>query len=318
MLQTVAPIFLVLGVGWLGGRLRLIADAEVDALMRFITYFAVPPLLFLATARMDAAALDWRVLLSFYGPSFFAFTCMILISRRFFGRRPGESVAAGFTCLFGNTLLLGLPIAERAFGSEGVDACIMLISVHAAAMYLVGVVAMETSARDGAGAAAAFGKVWRSLSRNPLILGIAAGFVWNLSRAPFPPLAQDSMALLAKAALPTGLFAIGASLTRYSLSGAALETAVSVAMKMAVHPALAFAMTQALGLSGETCPGRCSDRGDAGGDQRLYLRPHVWPGRGSGRQRPTGRGGAFPGDDPLMAGGGGGVGSVRPPPRWRG
>ena len=239
--NIVAPVFLILGFGYAAAALKLISEAAVDGLIRFVTYFAVTCLLFRATATLDIAnSLKLDVLASYYVPAFICFTVGILVARKIFKQRPGESIAAGFTTLFANSIFLGIPVAQRAYGDAANPTIFALISLHAATMYGLGVISMEVSARDGAGAFAALKKVVRSLSRNPLVIAVALGFVYNLSGIPIPAAADDALQLMAAAALPAGMFAVGATLNRYAISESLGAASAMVALKLILHPLLAM------------------------------------------------------------------------------
>ena len=235
----VLPVFLVVLFGFISSRLRLIADGEVDTLLRFITRFAVTALLFRAAATIDLeTALDPAILASYYLPAFASFALGILAARALFDQRPGEAVASGFTALFANSLFLGLPIVERAYGTDGLAIALAIVAVHAPTMYFVGIVSMESTARDGAGFVSALGKVSRTLAGNPLFVAVVAGFAVNVIGIPLPAPLGEALALMAQAALPLGMFGIGATLTRYSIGGDLYQTGLFVALSLIVRPLL--------------------------------------------------------------------------------
>jgi len=57
MLNVVLPVFGVIFAGYLARGFQLLGAASADALNRFVYYVAVPPLLFLATARTPVAVI---------------------------------------------------------------------------------------------------------------------------------------------------------------------------------------------------------------------------------------------------------------------
>jgi len=239
ILGIVAPVFLVVVTGYGAAYFKAVQDSEIDAILRFTTRIAVTALLFRATATLDLGErLDPAALASYYLPAFAAFGIGILAARKAFGHTPGEAVASGFTALFANSLFLGLPIIERAYGVGALPIALAIIAIHAPTMYLVGIVTMENSARDGAGFVAGLRKVAHSLSRNPMVMSVTAGLAMNLSGIPLPAPAEEAMRLLATAALPLGMFGIGATLTRYRFGGNLVETGLFVVLSLVVRPVL--------------------------------------------------------------------------------
>lgn len=243
ILGIVAPVFLVITLGYAAARFDAVSDSDVDTMLRFTTRFAVTALLFRASATLDLKqALDPAMLAAYYLPAFAVFAIGILAARTGFGQRPGEAVASGFTALFANSLFLGLPIIERAYGAEALPVALAIIAIHAPVMYLVGIVTMESAARDGGGMLAGLRKVARSLSRNPMVVSVAAGLAWNLAGLPLPAAAEEAMRLLAGAALPLGMFGIGATLTRYRFGGDLVQTGFYSMLSLLLRPLMVAAL----------------------------------------------------------------------------
>ncbi|MGF1552631.1 MAG: AEC family transporter [Paracoccaceae bacterium] len=246
----VLPVFLVVGAGYAAVRVRAFPDAGVDALVKFATTIAVPVLLFRAIYDLDLArALEPGLLASFYIGALVSFALATLTARKLFGRRPGEAVAVGFCALFSNSVLLGLPIVERAYDDAVMQAAFAIIAFHAPFGYLVGITTMEFARRDGAGLGATVRRVADAMFHNALTIGIVAGFAANLSGLTLPEPATAAVDLLARAGLPVALFALGGVLTRYRPQAALFEAGMATAFSTLAHPAVAWVLaTQVFAL----------------------------------------------------------------------
>ena len=144
LLDVILPVFLVVGFGYLVAWRGWFTADGVDGLMRFAQNFAVPVLLFRSIARLDLAAnFDTGLMLSFYVGAFTGFTLGFTGARVLFKRSLPDCVAIGFCCLFSNSLLLGLPITERAYGTQALAGNFAIISIHAPLLYAFGITAME-------------------------------------------------------------------------------------------------------------------------------------------------------------------------------
>lgn len=250
ILNVVLPVFVVVGVGYAATRRGVFDERSIDGLMQFVIRFAVPALLFNAMYRLELAdAFEWRMIGAFYVAAFACFALTLTTARRF-GKRPGEAVAIAFGAFFSNTLLIGLPIMIRAYGEAATEPMLGIIAFHAPVIYAVGMVAMEVSRRDGAGAMAALQRAGKNIATNGLTIGIVAGMSLNLLGVRLPVAVEDAAALIASASLPTALFALGAALTRYRFAGGDIGWALGVsAVSLLLHPFLAWAITaQLLGL----------------------------------------------------------------------
>ncbi len=139
LVDIVAPVFLIIGAGYVAVRSRYLPDTVIDALVGFTTRAAVPALLFLAMYRLDlSASMKFPAMLAFFIAGTIVFYSAMALSWRIWRRRPGESVAVGFAAFFPNAVMLGIPITERAFGPATLAVLYGLIAFHSIFNYFLG------------------------------------------------------------------------------------------------------------------------------------------------------------------------------------
>lgn len=249
LIDVILPVFLVIGFGYAAVWKGFLSDDNIDGLMRFSQNFVFPALLFQAIARLDlGAAFHWALLTSFYTGSTVSFTAGLLGARFVFGRDWEDAVAIGFGCLFANSLMLGLPITERAFGAAALEPNYAIVTVHAPFCYGLGITAMEIARARGQALHRLPVAVMNAMFRNALVIGIALGFMVNLASIPVPSAVMDAVELLTRAALPVALFGMGGVLVRYRPRGDAKVIAMVCAAALVLHPAVVSLMGRALGL----------------------------------------------------------------------
>ena len=249
-LQVILPVFLVIGFGWAAAWRRLLSEDAIDGLMKFAQSFAIPCLLFRAISTLDLGAEFSPALLgSFYAGALCGFVAGILGGRFLFGRSWEDSVAIGFCCLFSNSLLLGLPITERAFGPDALAANYAIIAVHAPICYLIGIGTMEAIRNKGGGFGRTLLNIGRSLASNALVIGIAAGVVVNLSGLPVPGVMAEAVDLMVRAALPAALCGLGGVLYRYRPEGDLRAILFVCVVSLGLHPAIVGGLGTATGLT---------------------------------------------------------------------
>lgn len=249
LVQITLPVFLVIGFGLLAVRTGLFPEHGLQGLMTFAQGFAIPLLLFRAMARIDLAeSFDPPLLLSFYAGAAAGFLAGLLGARLLFRRPWPDSVAIGFVGLFSNTLLLGLPITERAYGANALGPNYAIIAFHSPFCYTLGVTAMEIARASGRGAGRTALSVLRSMARNPLVIGIVAGLGANLGNVALPGVLTEAMDLVIRAALPAALFALGGTMARYRPEGDMATVAWVVGLSLVLHPAVTWLVGSALGL----------------------------------------------------------------------
>ncbi|TDL81280.1 AEC family transporter [Palleronia sediminis] len=248
LLDVILPVFLVIGAGWLAVWRGLLDDNAVGGLMKFSQSVAIPCLLFRAIATLDLGqGFSWPLLISFYAGAVAGFV-IGLAGARALGRPWEDAVVIGFAGLFSNTVLLGLPISERAFGAESLGFNFAIIAVHSPFGYALGVTAMELVRARGTPLSRVPAKIAGAMLHNALVIGIALGFAFNLSGLAIPSIAGDALDMVIRAALPAALFALGGVLYRYRPEGDLRIVALICTASLVIHPAIAYGLGIALGL----------------------------------------------------------------------
>ncbi|WP_419738268.1 AEC family transporter [Ruegeria sp.] len=249
LIDVILPVFLVIGAGYAATRSGYFKEVHVDGLMRFTQGFAIPCLLFLAIAHLDlSASFDPRLLVSFYSAAALCFTAGLFGARLIFGRDWEDCVAIGFCCLFSNSVLLGLPITERAYGPESLTGNYAIIAFHSPFCYGVGITVMEIVRNRGHGGTKMVRSVLSAMFKNALILGIALGFVVNLSGLVIPQVVDEALELVTRAALPGALFALGGVLVKYKPEGDLRTIAYVCGISLMLHPSVVWLFGTSTGL----------------------------------------------------------------------
>ena len=241
LLQVILPVFLVIGFGYLAVWQKWFSDSGVEALMKFTQTFAIPCLLFRAVSTLDLGqTFHFALLGSFYFGAVCGF-CLGLFGARFlFKRTWDDSVAIGFCCLFSNSVLLGLPITERAYGTAALTANFAIIAVHAPICYGIGITVMELVRGRGSSALELLRKVLQAIFKNALVIALGLGFFVNLLGIILPVILTDGLDLLANAALPAALFGLGGVLVRYRPEGDLRVIFYICTISLLVHPSLVW------------------------------------------------------------------------------
>lgn len=241
LIDVILPVFLVIGAGYAATLFGYFKEMHVDGLMKFTQGFAIPCLLFLAIAHLDlTASFDPRLLGSFYAAAGICFVAGMLGARLIFGREWEDSVAIGFCCLFSNSVLLGLPITERAYGPENLTGNYAIIAFHSPFCYCVGITVMEFIRNRGHGGTRMVRSVFSAMFKNALILGITLGFIVNLSGIAIPAVVDEALGLITRAALPGALFALGGVLVMYRPEGDLKAIGFVCCVSLVLHPSLVW------------------------------------------------------------------------------
>jgi predicted permease len=242
--ETVAPVFALIALGFGAGLSGYMRADDVKVLNRFVVGFALPALLFrlMVTADLPAAS-PWLLWSVFYGAMAIVWLLTVFLSRSFTVLAPAGGSAAAIAATFGNLVLMGIPLALGHFGPAATRPMALLISVHAVVNWLAASLLAEWSSRQRqVPLTRMFVRLGRDLALNPIIAPLVLGALWGLTGFGLHPVVDETMAFLARAAVPSALFMLGLTLSGYSLTGQFGVVALLIALKMVVMPLVAWAL----------------------------------------------------------------------------
>lgn len=250
LLDVILPVFLVIGFGYAVRWKGWFKDDWVDGLMQFTQGYALPCLLFRGISTLDLGqGFDLPLLAAFYIGALAGFISGLIGARLLFRRPWEDSIAIGFCGLFSNTLLLGLPITERAYGPDALTANYAIIALHAPFGYALGITVMELVRNRGGSLGQTFLNVVRGIARNPLVIGISLGLVANLTGLTLPGVLADAIDMIVRAAVPAALFGLGGVLYRYRPEGDMRTILFICFLSLILHPAVTYGLGKLFGLT---------------------------------------------------------------------
>ena len=237
ILETVLPIFGLVLCGYVVGRRRWMSEEAIKGLNTFVFCFAIPALLFRALAG-GLGSVEFVIVGAYFSAVLATFLLALAVARLLFRTGPAERALFGMGSIFSNTVLLGIPLIFTALGEEAGRQLMLIVAFHAVIIFPVITVLIELALGAGHGWRALAVSTTRSLAFNPIILALLAGFAYGHSGLALPVAGERFLGLLGGAAAPCALFALGASLTSFKISGDLRETLAIVAIKLLVHPAI--------------------------------------------------------------------------------
>lgn len=241
ILVIVAPVFALVTTGYLAVHFKAFPKSGIPGLLAFVNNFAVPILLFRAMLDIDfAAVFNPKMIAGYYVSALFVLAAAILVARAVFRNRPGEAVASAFGAYFSNTVLLGLPIVQRAYGEDALPVMYSIIGFHAPTLMTVSLIVMEISRRDGASPGRVALTAIKRIFRHPLLIGIALGLLGNLFGLTLIEPADAFTRMMSQAVLPAALFGLGGAIHDYRVRDNWVLSATMSFIKLMAMPALVF------------------------------------------------------------------------------
>jgi len=241
ILNVILPVFALMALGYSAVRFRLFPNEGVRGLVMFVNNFATPCLLFQALAMADfSTTFNLQVIGPFYVGAVSVFTLGAIFAVKFFGNRPGEGVASGFSAMFTNTVLIGVPIMSRAYGPGALPTTFSIIAFHASVLITMGMIVMEVARRDGAPMHKVMWTAFLRIISNPLLWGIVLGALVNVSGIKLIEPVEAFITMMAAAVTPAALFGLGGALNDYKLSESWAQSLTMSLLKLIVQPVIAW------------------------------------------------------------------------------
>ena len=245
LLNVSLPFFALVFGGYAAGRFGLLSPAATQGINSFVFWFALPAMLFMKMSEAPVAtAFDWRFIAAFSGGGLISYFTCLGLGRLLFRPTWGESGLQGMAAAFGNVGYMGLPIVITVFGERAVLPAVLIIVMDHVIHIPLTSAFVEGASGKHTSLASVFRRVVLGLVRNPLILATAAGLGWGSISAglgvalPVPVAAVGN--LMANAAAPCALFALGATLVGRPIAEGLDEVALMSGAKLAVHPLAAW------------------------------------------------------------------------------
>lgn len=241
-MQTLAitgPIYLVIALGFLAVRFGVFSKADMGVLGRFVVKFALPALIFTALSQRPVTEiLNPRYMLAYAGGSLAVLLVAFAWGRWQQRKTWSLSALSGMGMSCSNSGFIGFPIAVGVLGaSTAAVALAMCMVVENLLMIPLALVLADGDRRDGGRWHEVLGAVFGPLVRNPIFLGLAAGFaVASLGLVLPGPLAR-TINLLAVSSTAVSLFVIGGALVGLPVKGMRRDMVAVALGKLFLHPA---------------------------------------------------------------------------------
>jgi predicted permease len=244
ILLTVVPVFAMIAIGFAAAQFKLIAGAAALGLRQFVFLFAIPALLFRTMVEVEVTdAAPWALWGAYFSSVAIVWAMAAVIARSVQQLGDAGGAAASTTAVYGNLVMLGIPLALPYFGPAAALPAALILSIHSPVLLFVATLMAEWAGRGtGKPFSAILQGLIVNLLQNPIIAALVLGSLWRFTGWGLHPVADKIISLLSQAGVPAALFALGLSLAAYGLRGQLMPVAVLLALKMAAFPAVAWVM----------------------------------------------------------------------------
>ena len=249
ILALTIPFF---GIILLGSLTRLkgwFSAADGRMISRYVFFVVLPPFMFVAiTARPLNDIFNPEFTLRYELVTLTLFCLAFVIGRYLLKLSRNEASLFSLNASYPNYGYIGVPLALLAFGEEAAVPMAVILVVNNAVLVLL--VALFITDETSGGAGSTFVRTMASLVKNPLLMSVVVAMGFSASGLTMPEMPALFLDLLAGAAAPTALFALGIALVGQPVRAAWGELGALALFKLFMHPlmmALVFLGWPAIG-----------------------------------------------------------------------
>lgn len=256
IVHALAPIFLIMLLGFWAGKAKMVDNKNVSLLNIFVMDFALPAALFSATVQTPWAGIVAQspLIVVLTGAMWVTYAAIYFLATGVFKKSPQDAAVLTLTVALPNYAALGLPILGSVLGESSATSLSVAVSIACGSVLMTPFCLLilerekARAAGENSGSTLAMLPVlmWRSLKK-PIVMGPLLGVILSAIGITMPD-------LLLAAIKPLGLSATAAALflTGVILSARKLNAMVGIATiaKLLIQPFIAWGIVLAFGLHG--------------------------------------------------------------------
>ena len=247
-LNATAPIFLVMILGNILMKTGFLSEEFTRVSDKFVFKVALPALLF-----YDISTADMRDVFNLKFILFCMFTTIIMflviwILTWIFMKDTSMVGAFVQASARGSAAILGMAFVQNIYGDSGMAPLMIVSAVPFYNIFSVVILTFHSRDQIGLDKKAQIRRACINVAKNPIILGILAGLLFNVLHLTMPTIPMKAIAYMSNTATPLALLNVGAS---FHLSDAIRKfrpAMVASTIKLVILPAVFFPAALYLGF----------------------------------------------------------------------
>ena len=239
----VLELFILIAVGYLCGRIRILNDKTVRSITDIVLYIVCPCVIVENFIRPFDTDMLGGLLTAAAAAMCIHIVSAVIAMLVFHDKKPERNRVYRFAVIFSNCGYMSLPMQQAILGSDGVFFGAVYIVVFNIVMWTFGV---WLSSGDRSSLSV------KKIILNPCIIGMVVGFVIFLTSLPVPEIIEKPVGFLASLNTPLPMMIVGYYLSQTRLTDAFKDGKgfICVLFRLIVIPLLAFGGMMLCGIRG--------------------------------------------------------------------
>ena len=242
--KQILIVFLLMAIGFAGGKKKLISDALADGLAGLVMNISIPASIVMAFQREFEARLVHELVLSavLAAVGYLLFLTISFLTIRDEDRKRQNTLR--FVAVFANCAMVGLPLQAAMFGSEGVFCGAVAIAMFDLFFWPLGAIMLG----EGEGLKA----ILRRSLLHPCVIADGIALLCFFGRITIPAVPAEVLSDLASLNLPLCMLILGQKLTRKPIRQLFSDrgTLLAAAEKLVLFPILMILVMHIFRISG--------------------------------------------------------------------
>lgn len=239
MLFTTAPIFIMMLLGYIAVRTRLVQDESIAGMAKIVLYFTLPALIFSTLAKMDSSKVFvGEYLLAFSLASLSSLAIGFAFAYWVYKKDSVDATIKGAGMACSNSGFFGYPVMLLVFDDPPTTAFAMtLIGENAIVLPIIfALLSYFSSKNEGLSLKKTLIKTAISLVKSPLVIAVVCGMFFSQFALSLPLVADRVLLMLSGASATLALMVLGGSLVGTSLKGNMRDISTVALGKLLIHP----------------------------------------------------------------------------------
>jgi predicted permease len=231
--NIVAPVFLIIAVGYFAKRMKIINEVFVEVTSRLVFQISLPVFIFLEIAELDLSqVLELKQIAYIYAATIIPYL-LIWFGTIPFIKNPKDKSAFVQGAFRGNYAIVGLALISNLFGGEALGKATLILAFLLPLYNVLAVIVLVVPKHQGK---INFKSIFLEILLNPLILAVVFALPLSYFKLKLPEMLSSTGNYLADLALPLALVGIGGSLNMENLKRASTLAFTASIIKIVILP----------------------------------------------------------------------------------
>lgn len=231
--NIVAPVFLIIAVGYFARKRKIINEVFVDVTSRFVFQVSLPVFIFIKISQLDLSQVfEFKQIIFIYIGTIVTYLIIWAATLKFIND-PKDKSAYVQGAFRGNYAIVGLALISNLFGRDALGKATMILAFLLPLYNILAVIVLTVPKQAGK---IEFKKAFIEVILNPLILAVIFALPFSFFKIKIPDMFLTTGGFLSELALPLALIGIGGSLNIENLKRASTLAFSSSIIKIVILP----------------------------------------------------------------------------------